>query len=91
MVPEVNSEPDCGHPSASPLDQLVELRVQVLIELAVSNPPSLMTLLVCGVRQMHVPLLEQAKVPAGQSPTTPHCLHVLLTQVGVDPPHVPQT
>jgi hypothetical protein len=40
---------------------------------------------------MHVPLLEQAKVPAGQSPTTPHCLHVLPTQVGVDPPHVPQT
>jgi hypothetical protein len=50
-----------------------------------------MTLLLFGVRQVQMPPLEQLKVPAGQSPTTPHCLHVLLTQVGVDPPQLPQT
>ena len=81
-------EPDSGHTSASLFVQTVPLDVQLFRALWVSNPPSLMMFALLGVRHTHA-LFVQLKVPDGQSATEPHCLQLLLTQIGADDEHVP--
>jgi hypothetical protein len=76
-------EPDPGHPSASLFVHTVPLDVHLLKSLCLSNPPSLMTFAVLGVRHTQA-LLMQLKLLAGQSATEPHCLQALLTQIGAD-------
>ena len=88
--PEIVIEPDPGQPSASSVFvHVVPLDVQLFRVLWVSNPPSLMTFALLGVRHTQV-LFVQLNVPDGQSVTAAHCLQELLTQLGVEPLHVPQ-
>jgi hypothetical protein len=54
-----------------------------------SNPPFVTMLAARGIRHLQT-LLVQLNVPDGQSETWPHCLHELLTQVGVLPEQPPQ-
>jgi hypothetical protein len=49
----------------------------------------LITFALFATRHVHV-LFVQLKVPEGQSVTVPHCLQLLLTQIGADgDEHVP--
>jgi hypothetical protein len=83
-------EPDWGHASASLFAvHVIPLGVQLLTLLWLSNPPSLMTFALFGVRHTQA-LFVQLKVPLGQSVTALHCLQVLFTQLGDGDEHVPQ-
>ena len=82
-------DPDSGQLSASLFVHTVSVDVQLFRALASSNPPSLMTFSLFGVRHTQA-LFVQLKVPEGQSATEPHCLQVPLTQIGADgDEHVP--
>ena len=65
------------------LTQVACVNVQPFSVLALSNPPSLITFALFGTRHTHL-LLEQLKLPEGQSETCAHCLHALATQIGND-------
>jgi hypothetical protein len=86
--PVTTTEPDPGHPSASPLFQLALTGAQLVTTDALSNPPSFRPFALLAMRHTQA-LFEQLNVPEGQSETLEHCLQVPLTQIGVVPLHIP--